>query len=243
MACRASRGAMRDAHRRARRARGAVVPAQSGRSGHELSADHDVRVRAVAAASARAARDWLPRVVAPTYDRAQRARRGTRRGNTIGMGMTEKQGGSDVRANTTRATPVGDRGPGSSTSSSGTSGSSPRRCATRFLVLAQTKAGLSCFLLPRFAPDGTRNAMRIQRLKDKLGDWSNASSEVEFQGALAWMVGDRRPRRRDDPRDGGAHAAGLHDRLGEHHAAGARAGGASRAASPRVRQAAASSSR
>jgi putative acyl-CoA dehydrogenase len=58
-----------------------------------------------------------------------------------------------------------------------------------FLVLAQTGSGLSCFLLPRFAPDGTRNAVRIQRLKDKLGDWSNASSEVEFQGALAWMIG------------------------------------------------------
>jgi len=59
-----------------------------------------------------------------------------------------------------------------------------------FLVLAQTDDGLSCFLLPRFAPDGTRNAVRIQRLKDKLGDWSNASAEVEFQEALAWMVGE-----------------------------------------------------
>jgi putative acyl-CoA dehydrogenase len=59
-----------------------------------------------------------------------------------------------------------------------------------FLVLAYEEAGLSCFLLPRFAPDGTRNAIRVQRLKDKLGDWSNASSEVEFHGALAWMVGD-----------------------------------------------------
>jgi putative acyl-CoA dehydrogenase len=59
-----------------------------------------------------------------------------------------------------------------------------------FLVLAQTDAGITCFLLPRFTPDGNRNAIRIQRLKDKLGDWSNASSEVEFQGAVAWMVGD-----------------------------------------------------
>jgi putative acyl-CoA dehydrogenase len=59
-----------------------------------------------------------------------------------------------------------------------------------FLVLAQTDDGLSCLLMPRFAPDGTRNAVRIQRLKDKLGDWSNASSEVELQGALAWMVGE-----------------------------------------------------
>jgi putative acyl-CoA dehydrogenase len=59
-----------------------------------------------------------------------------------------------------------------------------------FLVLAQTDAGVTCFLLPRFAPDGSRNAIRIQRLKDKLGDWSNASTEVEFQGAVAWMIGD-----------------------------------------------------
>ena len=59
-----------------------------------------------------------------------------------------------------------------------------------FLVLAQTDDGLSCFLLPRFTPDGALNAVRIQRLKDKLGDWSNASAEVELQGALAWMVGE-----------------------------------------------------
>jgi len=131
------------------------------------------------------ARDWLPRIIATEYDGSHRPA-WLKDGNTIGMGMTEKQGGSDVRSNTTRATPIGD-------------GlyelighkwffSAPMCDAS--LVLAQTPTGLSCFLLPRFAPDGTRNAIRIQRLKDKLGDWSNASSEVEFQGACAWLVGE-----------------------------------------------------
>ena len=81
-----------------------------------------------------------------------------------------------------------------------------------FLVLAQTDEGLSCFLLPRILPDGTRNAFHIQRLKDKLGNHSNASSEVEFHGAWARMVGEPGPRRADDHRDGRPHAAGLRDR-------------------------------
>jgi putative acyl-CoA dehydrogenase len=134
-------------------------------------------------------KDWLPRIVSTTYDpRSITAPEKT--GNTIGMGMTEKQGGSDVRANITRATPVGAEGPGQLYELVGHKWFFSAPMSDGHLVTAQTDAGLSCFLLPRFAPDGTRNAVRIQRLKDKLGDWSNASAEVEFQGAVAWMVGE-----------------------------------------------------
>ncbi len=135
------------------------------------------------------AREWLPRVIAPDYD-ARHVPAWEKRGNTIGMGMTEKQGGSDVRANSTRATPVGAPGPGRLYELVGHKWFFSAPMCDAFLVLAQSDGGLSCFLLPRFTPDGTRNAIRIQRLKDKLGDWSNASSEVEFQDALAWMVGE-----------------------------------------------------
>jgi putative acyl-CoA dehydrogenase len=106
-------------------------------------------------------------------------------GITIGMGMTEKQGGTDVRANTTRAEPDGD---GYRITGHKWFMSAPMSDA--FLVLAQAPGGLTCFFMPRFAPDGTVNALRLQRLKDKLGNRSNASSEVEFEGAFAWRVGD-----------------------------------------------------
>src|ERR1700745_1611221 len=106
-----------------------------------------------------------------------------------GMAMTEKQGGSDVRAGTTQAVPV----PGQGTGAHLITGhkwfcSAPM--SDLFLILAQAPAGLTCFLLPRVLPAGTRNAMRLQRLKDKLGNRSNASAEVEFDGALAWQVGE-----------------------------------------------------
>ncbi|MEU4237167.1 isovaleryl-CoA dehydrogenase [Actinoplanes sp. NPDC026619] len=109
-----------------------------------------------------------------------------KRGLLAGMGMTEKQGGSDVRANTTAATPAGDgtwrlRGHKWFTSAP---------MCDLFLVLAQAPGGLSCFLVPRVLPDGTRNVFRIQRLKDKLGNRSNASSEPEFDDTVAWLVGD-----------------------------------------------------
>jgi putative acyl-CoA dehydrogenase len=132
---------------------------------------------------------WLPRVVAATYD-GRSVPAAAKAGNTIGMGMTEKQGGSDVRSNSTRATPIGAKGPGELYELVGHKWFFSAPMSDAHLVLAQAEAGLSCFLLPRFAPDGTRNAVRIQRLKDKLGDWSNASAEVEFQGAVAWMVGE-----------------------------------------------------
>jgi putative acyl-CoA dehydrogenase len=134
------------------------------------------------------AREWLPRVLATTYDgRAVPAR--DKAGNTVGMGMTEKQGGSDVRANTTRATPVGAAGSGALYELVGHKWFYSAPMCDAHLVLAQVDEGLSCFLLPRFAPNGARNDVRIVRLKDKLGDWSNASAEVELAGALAWMVG------------------------------------------------------
>jgi putative acyl-CoA dehydrogenase len=135
------------------------------------------------------ARDWVARVLATSYD-ARSVPAWEKSGNTIGMGMTEKQGGSDVRSNSTRATPVDAAGPGQLYELVGHKWFFSAPMSDAFLVLAQTGSGLSCFLLPRFAPDGSRNAVRIQRLKDKLGDWSNASSEVEFQGALAWMLGE-----------------------------------------------------
>jgi putative acyl-CoA dehydrogenase len=106
-------------------------------------------------------------------------------GVTIGMGMTEKQGGTDVRANTTRAEPVGD---GYLITGHKWFMSAPMSDA--FLVLAQAPGGLTCFFMPRFTPDGQVNALRLQRLKDKLGNRSNASSEVEFAGAFAWPVGE-----------------------------------------------------
>jgi putative acyl-CoA dehydrogenase len=106
-------------------------------------------------------------------------------GLLAGMGMTEKQGGSDVRANTTRAVPVAD---GYLLTGHKWFNSAPM--SDLFLVLAQAPEGLSCFLVPRVAPDGSRNGLRFQRLKDKLGNTSNASAEVEYDEALAWLVGE-----------------------------------------------------
>jgi putative acyl-CoA dehydrogenase len=108
----------------------------------------------------------------------------------IGMAMTEKQGGSDVRANTTRAEPLGERGGGALYSLTGHKWFCSAPMCDAFLTLAQTESGLSCFLLPRLLPDGRRNGFYIQRLKDKLGNRSNASSEVEYDNALAWLVGE-----------------------------------------------------
>ena len=135
------------------------------------------------------AREWEPRIIAPHYDgRAIPA--GEKAGNTIGMGMTEKQGGTDVRSNTTRATPVASAGAGEAYELVGHKFFFSAPMCDAFLVLAQAREGLSCFLLPRLLPDGTRNALRIERLKDKQGDRSNASSEVEFTGAIGWLIGD-----------------------------------------------------
>ncbi|MFF3766496.1 acyl-CoA dehydrogenase family protein [Streptomyces sp. NPDC001922] len=107
-------------------------------------------------------------------------------GLIAGMSMTEKQGGSDVRANTTQAVPAGD----GTYRLTGHKWFTSAPMSDVFLVLAQTTEGLTCFLLPRVLPDGTRNAMHLQRLKDKLGNRSNASSEIEYDGAVAWPVGE-----------------------------------------------------
>jgi putative acyl-CoA dehydrogenase len=135
------------------------------------------------------AAEWEPLVTATSYDPRMIPAR--EKGCAIsGMAMTEKQGGSDVRANTTVAHPLNGAGAGGEYELVGHKWFCSAPMSDFFLVLAQTDDGLSCFLMPRILPDGTRNAFHIQRLKDKLGNHSNASSEVEFHGAWARMLGD-----------------------------------------------------
>jgi len=143
---------------------------------------------------------WLPKILSRDYDpRSLPVEQ--KRGALVGMGMTEKQGGTDVRANTTRAAPLdpaqarsrfGEQGEGAFVIVGHKWFFSAPQCDAH-LVLAQTdtegSAGLSCFFVPRFLPDGSRNAIRVQRLKNKLGNRSNASSEVEFCDAIGWMIG------------------------------------------------------
>ncbi|ANF88452.1 Acyl-CoA dehydrogenase [Pseudomonas antarctica] len=132
---------------------------------------------------------WLPKILNTEYD-PRNVGIAHKAGATIGMAMTEKQGGTDVRANTTRAYPVGAGGPGQAYELVGHKWFCSAPMCDGFLTLAQTDKGLTCFLLPRHRPDDTRNEFYIQRLKNKLGNCSNASSEVEFRGALAWMIGE-----------------------------------------------------
>ncbi len=129
--------------------------------------------------------EWRARILTRTHDpsfqpAAQKA------GVLLGMGMTEKQGGSDVRANSTVAQPAGD----GEYRLTGHKWFTSAPMCDAFLVLAQAPGGLSCFLLPRFLPDGAQNDIRLVRLKDKLGNRSNASSEMEFDGTSAWLVGE-----------------------------------------------------
>ena len=132
---------------------------------------------------------WEPKLTDPGYDPRPLplAQKGAA---TIGMAMTEKQGGSDLRANSTLAEPVGASGPGALYRLTGHKWFCSAPMSDAFLTLAQAPGGLSCFLLARWLPDGTANRFLIQRLKDKLGNRSNASSEVEYDGALATMVGE-----------------------------------------------------
>ena len=131
------------------------------------------------------AAEWLPRVFARSYDpRFIPAREKT--GALLGMGMTENQGGSDLRTNTSRAEPAAD----GSFRLYGHKWFLSAPMCDAFLVLAQSPKGLSCYFLPRWTPDGERNALQINRLKDKLGNKSNASSEVEFNGAYVQLVGE-----------------------------------------------------
>ena len=132
------------------------------------------------------AEQWVPRILAGHYDPAVRPA-SEKKGVTIGMAMTEKQGGSDVRANTTRAEPAAEDGWYRLT---GHKWFCSAPMCDAFLTLAYAKGGLSCFLVPRWLPDGERNAgFRVMRLKDKLGDRSNASSEIEYHGAHAQRIG------------------------------------------------------
>jgi putative acyl-CoA dehydrogenase len=132
---------------------------------------------------------WMPKITSTQYDpRFLPVEQKT--AVTLGMGMTEKQGGSDVRANTTRAEFDADTPWGRAYRITGHKWFFSAPMSDAFLVLAQTSAGLSCFFLPRILPDGRVNALRVQRLKDKLGNKANASSEVEFHRATAWLVGE-----------------------------------------------------
>jgi putative acyl-CoA dehydrogenase len=135
------------------------------------------------------AAQWEPRLLAVEYDpRALPAER--KRSALVGMAMTEKQGGSDVRANTTRAEALGAGGPGEAYALTGHKWFCSAPMCDAFLTLARTARGLSCFLVPRWRPDGTRNPFQLQRLKDKLGNRSNASAELEYRGTSAEMVGE-----------------------------------------------------
>jgi putative acyl-CoA dehydrogenase len=133
--------------------------------------------------------DWFAKLASTRYDHRLLGVQ-AKGGVTMGMGMTEKQGGSDVRANTTQAEYAEDTPWGRCYRLVGHKWFFSAPMSDAFLVLAQTPAGLSCFFLPRVLPDGRVNAIAIQRLKDKLGNQANASAEVEFNGALAWLVGE-----------------------------------------------------
>lgn len=134
------------------------------------------------------ARLWEPRLAECAYDPVLQPIT-EKRSAICGMALTEKQGGSDVRANLTRATFAGHTDEGDAYVLTGHKWFCSAPMSDAFLVLAQADAGLSCFLMPRILPDGTRNDIVIQRLKDKLGNRSNASSEIEFDGAWAVLVG------------------------------------------------------
>ena len=153
----------------------AAVPALEGSSG--------------VAGSSEIAAEWIPRLTSASYD-PRFLPAGVKSGCLMGMAMTEKQGGSDVRANTTRARPVGPEGPGRLHHLTGHKWFCSAPMCDAFLTLAHTERGLTCFLVPRWTEDGRRNRIHIQRLKDKLGNRSNASSEIEYRDAEARMVGE-----------------------------------------------------
>jgi putative acyl-CoA dehydrogenase len=133
---------------------------------------------------------WEPKIRARVYD-PRNLPDADKLGLTVGMAMTEKQGGSDVRANSTRAVPVAAaEGPGAAYELTGHKYFVSAPMSDLFLVLAQAPSGLSCFLLPRWRPDGSKNPLQLLRLKRKMGNVSNASSETELRGALAWMIGE-----------------------------------------------------
>jgi putative acyl-CoA dehydrogenase len=142
------------------------------------------------AATPALAREWVPRLTSPAYD-PRRLPAVQKSGALAGMAMTEKQGGSDVRANTTRARPAGRaEGSGAEYRLIGHKWFCSAPMCDVFLTLAGTARGLSCFVVPRLLPDGAKNHIHIERLKDKLGNRSNASAEIEYHGAHAWLLGE-----------------------------------------------------
>ncbi|MCK8467229.1 acyl-CoA dehydrogenase family protein [Microbacterium sp. KSW4-16] len=151
--------------------------------GHACPVSMTHSVVPVVAAQPELAEQWMPRLLSTRYDSTLSP---GKPGALFGMAMTEKQGGSDVRSNTTVAAPLG----GGRYALTGHKWFCSAPMSDAFLVLAQAPGGLSCFLLPRLREDGTRNEIRIMRLKDKLGNVSNASSEVEYEGAVAHLVGE-----------------------------------------------------
>ena len=173
----------------ARRAAGFVVWSQV-EAGHLCPVSMTYAAAPALAAEPDLAARWMPGLASRAYDPVL-APHADKAGLTVGMGMTEKQGGSDVRANTTRAV-AAPGGPleGETYRLTGHKWFCSAPMSDAFLVLAQTDAGIGCFLLPRVLDDGTRNEIRLQRLKDKLGNRSNASSEIELDGAWAVRVGD-----------------------------------------------------
>ena len=188
------------------------------------------------------AEEWEPRILSDVYDPRQIAA-AEKEGSLFGMGMTEKQGGSDVRANTTVGPAAQRRRPGAEYELTGHKWFFSAPQCDAFLVLAQAEGGVSCFLMPRRLPDGELNRFRLQRLKDKLGNRSNASSEIEFDGAWARLVGEEGARRPDDHRDGQPHPARLRDRQRHRDARRRRAGDQSRRAPRRPSASCWSSSR
>ncbi len=172
-----------------------VVRAAGSYMAAQMEAGHCCPITMTNAACATIAQEpaianvWLPRILQRLYDPSFRPAH-QKQAVTIGMGMTEKQGGTDVRANTTQALPVGRAGPTEDYLITGHKWFMSAPMCDAFLILAQAPGGLSCFLVPRWRPDGTVNPLRFQRLKLKLGNRSNASSEVEFNGVLGWMIGE-----------------------------------------------------
>lgn len=139
---------------------------------------------AAIAATPRVAKEWGPRILTRKYDSSNKPAM-RKQGVTIGMGMTEKQGGTDVRANTSRAEPVGE----GIYRLTGHKWFMSAPMSDAFVMLAQTSAGMGCFLVPRILEDGTPNGLEFQRLKDKVGNRSNASGEVEFSDAYGFLLG------------------------------------------------------
>ena len=135
------------------------------------------------------AAEWEPRLLSDKYDSRFMPAKG-KTGALMGMAMTEKQGGSDVRANTTRARALGKRGPGGEYLLTGHKWFCSAPMSDAFLTLAHAEGGLSCFFVPRFLPDGTKNRVLLQRLKNKLGNRSNASAEIEYDDTWARLIGE-----------------------------------------------------